>query len=120
MKVKVQPSLEEYKRRYLENIEKLVLNQTKLVTFSATIITDNTVNEKNEILESKIKKKNIMEENSEISLFTFSFKNGKIEFDVQQAKNLPIDSDLRNSRNLWSGEKCYMLSIFDYEKYILP
>ena len=69
------------------------------------MITDSVVNQKEEILETKKKQKNNMKKNSEDSSFTFLFKNGKIKFDLQQAKNLPIDSDLRNLKNLWSGKK---------------
>ena len=101
-KVKLQPSVEEYRRRYLDNIEKLVLNQTKLVTFSATL-TENIISEKKEDLESNKKDQRYTEEKINSSL-PFFFLNGKIGFNLQLAKNLPCDSDLRVLRNLWSGK----------------
>ena len=123
--VKVQPSVEEYKRRYIENIEKLVLNQLKLVTFSATLQCKNTENKMNEnenknndINEVKESHKNdskdeiirkndanYIKESIENFSFPYTFFNGKIKFDSQLAKNLPNDANLRILRNLWSGEK---------------
>lgn len=82
-----------------------------MVTFSATIITDNIINEKNEIVESKKKNENYTDINSKDFSFTFLFKNGKIKFDVQEAKKIPIDSDLRKLRNLWSGKKIFIIII---------
>ena len=105
----MQPSAEEYKRRYLENIEKLVLYQAKLVTFSA-IITAQKLHEKSENFKSDGDDKNQTEKVNENSSFPFSFLNGKIKFDLQSAKNLPCDSDLRISRNLWSGEEIFFKS----------
>ena len=113
----MQPSVEEYKRRHIENIEKLVQNQSKLVTFSATLECNNTENKihenesnnanKNEIeVENNTKNiANYIKDMKEIFSFPFVFSNGKIKFDSQLAKKLPSDSNLRILRNLWSGEK---------------
>jgi hypothetical protein len=131
--VKVQPSVDEYKRKYIENIEKLVLNQSKLVTFSATLQCNNTENKMNESenkgdynIESKESHKNdskdeiigkndanYIKESKEKFSFPFTFSNGKIKFDSQLAKILPIDANLRNLRNLWSGEKIVFCDFYE-------
>lgn len=127
--MKVQPSVDEYKRRYIENIEKLVLNQAKLATFSATLQCNNTENKINENInnnfnENEIKdeiniknNKNQIKDKKEKISFLFTFSNGKIKFDSQLAKNLPNDANLRILRNLWSGEK--IVSYDCYFKYFV-
>lgn len=127
--MKVQPSVDEYKRRYIENIEKLVLNQAKLTTFSATLQCNNTENKINENInnnfnENEIKdeiniknNKNQIKDKKEKISFLFTFSNGKIKFDSQLAKNLPNDANLRILRNLWSGEK--IVSCDCYFKYFV-
>ena len=83
--------MEELKKRYIENIEKLILNQSKLVTYTATI--SNNDDEKDT-------------ENNRVGRVVFpltALSNGELHFNSELAKLTPIENDLRTLRSLWSG-----------------
>ena len=83
--------MEELKKRYIENIEKLILNQSKLVTYTATI--SNNDDEKDT-------------ENNRVGRVVFpltALSNGQLHFNSELAKLTPIENDLRTLRSLWSG-----------------
>lgn len=79
------------KKRHIENIEKLILNQGKLVTYTATI--SNNDDEKDT-------------ENNRVGRVVFpltALSNGQLHFNSELAKLTPIENDLRTLRSLWSG-----------------
>ena len=83
--------MEELKKRYIENIEKLILNQSKLVTYTALI--SNNDDEKDT-------------ENNRVGRVVFpltALSNGQLHFNSELAKLTPIENDLRTLRSLWSG-----------------
>ena len=79
------------KKRYIENIEKLILNQTKLVSYTATISNSNDDKET---------------ENSRVGRIVFpltALSNGQLHFNSELAKSTPVENNLRILRSLWSG-----------------
>jgi hypothetical protein len=91
--VKVQPSAEEYRRRYIENIQKLLLTQSKLVTYSATI------SEKGGITGVGVGGVCVD------VIPPLPLGEGRLVYDVEQAKAQSSDCNLRTMRSLWTGEK---------------
>ena len=88
----MQPSAEEYRRRYIENIQKLLLTQSKLVAYSATI------SEKGSVTGSGGAGGVCVDIIPPLPL-----GEGRLVYDVEQAKAQSADCNLRTMRSLWTG-----------------
>lgn len=88
----MQPSAEEYRRRYIENIQKLLLTQSKLVAYSATI------SEKGSVTGSGRAGGVCVDIIPPLPL-----GEGRLVYDVEQAKAQSADCNLRTMRSLWTG-----------------
>ena len=90
----MQPSAEEYRRRYLENIQKLLLTQSKLVNFSATIkAKDRTSDGAGGV--SGVCVGDILP--------SLPLGEGRLVYDLEMARAQPVDCNLRVLRSLWTG-----------------
>jgi hypothetical protein len=92
-KAKVQPSVQDLRTKYLENIVKNVANQGKIASYTVTVGGGNGGEEEAD---------NIVAQLSQLFPI-MSLTNGKIEFDETQAAEVSMDEDIRNRVDLWKG-----------------
>ena len=145
----MQPPAEEFRRRYLENIEKLVLTQEKTISYSGVIkkkikvekeVADTCYMEENgnegglekdkegsdkddeksengtqgsekseaRIKKSKSKEMKSIDQNQNFSFPPLLLNGGRIFFDIEQARNVPVSENIRAMRELWSGGYSYL------------
>jgi hypothetical protein len=77
-KVKVQPPPVEFRKKYFENIEKMIGTQPKIVAYTATLSTYSS------------------EEKDKFSVFPVKIlNNGVISYDMVKAEEIPIEEDIR-------------------------
>ena len=148
--MKVQPPAEEFRRRYLENIEKLVLTQEKTISYSGVIKkkikvekevagtyymeesgneggieTDKEGSDKDDeksengtqgseksearIKKSKSKEMKSIDQNQNVSFPPLLLNCGRIFFDIEQARNVPVSENIRAMRELWSGGYSFLI-----------
>jgi hypothetical protein len=93
-KAKVQPTAQDLRTKYLENIVKNVANQGKIASYSVTVGGGNGNEEEGD---------NIVAQLSQLFPI-MSLTNGKIEFNETQATEISIDEDIRNRIDLWKGK----------------